>query len=297
MGEEQSPTSSSITIILVITLMFIAPITFFTWKDHNLYYGYIPSNVYHNPTSIIVRPLSLLLFITSLKIFHWEPKKKESVVFLLALLVLLSAICKPSYLICILPALIIFSAYQYYSKQKINWKFLILGVLVPGTILLGIQYFGTYVPNVNLIDYQGGNIIFTPLAVMTQRSSWLFPKFLLSILFPVSVCIAYFKKVQQSTALSLSWFTFFFGSFYTYMMAESENFNDGNFLWSGQISLLILFISSLKFFILQIKESIELNGLQKLGAKPILNLGVLVLHFICGIPWYFVYFIGNDNFR
>jgi hypothetical protein len=297
MGERQSFTSSFITLVLVLVLLVVAPITFFTWKYSNLYFGYLTPSVYHNATINLIKPFSLLLFIIALKIFHWKAEKKNGwTFFLMALLVFLSAIAKPSYLICFLPALGIFSIYRYFSKRELNWKLLIFGAMIPGAIALGIQFFIAYVPGIDLIDYPGGGIEFAPLKVMSYLSSWLFPKFLLSILFPLCVYISYYKEAKQNTELSISWLTFCFGVFYSYMLAESIRPYHGNFLWSGHISLLILFITSLKFFILQIKESDQLNVRSDFSTKSILNLCVLAFHFICGIPWYFVHLIGNGNF-
>ncbi|MGD8458128.1 MAG: hypothetical protein PVF83_17260 [Anaerolineales bacterium] len=294
MGEGQSYSSSTITGLFVLVLMLFAPITLFTLKSRDVYFGYISPTIYHNATYNLLKPFTLILFIISFRIFNWDiNKKNKGTTFLLISLVLLSAITKPSYLICFLPALGIFAIHRYFLKQKVDWKLLFFGVMIPGAIILGIQYFITYIPGIELIDYPGSGIKFRPFYVMSHWSSWLFPKFLLSIFFPLCVYISYYKEAKQNTELSLSWLTFFFGAFYTYMFAEAKRPYHANFLWSGVTSLLILFITSLKFFIIQVKSKYQKFVWGKLNIKAVVNMGVLGLHFICGIPWYIDFITSN----
>jgi hypothetical protein len=152
---------------------------------------------------------------------------------------------------------------------------------------LGWQYLATYTPD-RLLRVEGG-IFFAPLAVYAQDSGMLLPKFILSILFPLIVYALYYKDASVDIGLNLAWLNFIFGAFYTYMLAESGlRFQDGNFKWSGQVTLFILFIASVVFFLHQ--NAGWLSG--RLEKKPddAFMVGVIVfgLHLVSGVLFYYL---------
>ena len=52
-------------------------------------------------------------------------------------------------------------------------------------------------------------------------------------------------EARRDTMLNLAWLTFGFATLQTYLLAEAgPRFNDGNFAWSSQISLFVLFTVS-----------------------------------------------------
>ena len=294
-------------ISFTLFLMLVAPIPLVYLLDRQLYFGYIGINIYHNPTQVVLKPLALLCFWYALKTFT-----KQSItwtdILLSALLNILSALAKPSFLICLLPALGIMTSRQLFYKYRtvanpqksiapglqikppgqetiISWPMILLGVILPSGAVLFLQYLATY-------NTDQAGIIFDPLGPMSAASSYLLPKFLLSILFPLCMSLIYRKEVRKDTRMIFAWFLFFFGAFYTYFLAETgERYTHLNFGWGAEITLFILFVSSALFWIEQMK-----NTQNRLTRSQILLWSVSGLHLVSGVIYYlytiFVNFIS-----
>jgi len=93
----------------------------------------------------------------------------------------------------------------------------------------------------------------------------------------------YFQKTRQDLSFNLAWLTFIFGAFYTYFLAESERVTDGNFIWSGQITLFMLFVVSAVFFLRQIYEPGKGFTFSR---AAIICIVIWMLHVASGVLWY-----------
>jgi hypothetical protein len=185
---------------------------------------------------------------------------------------------------------------KYVRKERVMWPVLVLGLSLPALVTLGWQYRFTYTSAAPGIDNMPARIIFAPLGVYSFYSSWLLPKFIASILFPLAVYALYAKRATQDFALNLSWLIFLIGSFYAYFLAESgPRFASGNFLWSAQVALFILFVSSVVFLMRQeIWARGERVAALKLSTRCVICIIVFGLHFVSGLGWYVVY-LGTLN--
>jgi hypothetical protein len=239
---------------IVIALNLVTPVFLVTYLDGRHYFGYLGMSTYHNPTIILLRPFAILQFIYAMRCFQ-EGSTPWRQVMVAAMFSFLATYIKPVFAICILPALGMLTLYRLYKKQKIDWRLLGLGLVLPTALTLTWQYLLSYYAS------SSGGIIFAPFSVMRLYSDRLLVKYLLSILFPLCLTIFYFRKAGQDTRLVLGWLTFFASSFFTYFIAESgEFFNSGNFAWSGEISMLVLFCVCTLFFIEQMRAN-RLKGL------------------------------------
>jgi hypothetical protein len=267
-------------------LMLVMPIDIFT--PTNLYLGYIVMNAYHSPTMVILKPFSVLLFYHAGQAFiKSEPASPAGTgnqnIWLVVVVTALCILAKPNYAIALLPALMLVTTYAYLRHQFINWTTLIAIILTAGYVLFC---------EASLFKNTSG-IIIAPLAVI---NSWtrinsdapndLVLKFLLSVLFPLLVYIGYFKQAIRSVQLNLAWASFGFGAMYFYLLAESgERLAHGNFAWSGQITLFILFVVSTVFFLQQLRLHFF-----SLTAK--ICAVVWVAHLVSGIYWYHVHIVA-----
>ncbi|MBD1837177.1 hypothetical protein [Coleofasciculus sp. FACHB-501] len=275
-------------VIVTLSLMIVTPINFITWP--NLYLGYIGINVYHNPTVTLVKPLSLLSFLYITKILSNEYKSSLSRTMNLKLFILttLSLISKPSYYICLLPSLFLYLGYKLLSKNKrISWLGIMVGVLVPAVTILFWQYSITYGANQAL--QEKSSIVFAPFIVMNHLSSLaksnfyylnILQKFILSVTFPAFVYILYFKEARKDLRLNFAWLNFAVSAFYTYFLAEAgSRMFHGNFTWSGQICLFILFFCSTIFIISRFKTD-------NINIKCLICAFIFILHLISGLLFY-----------
>jgi hypothetical protein len=262
-------------VAVTVILLLVTPINLLTLKEHNLYWGYISIHTYHNPTILLLNPLALVVFLFAVRIFD-SHRASLKTVFVCGIVAALTIMAKPSYAICLLPALAILTAFSLLRKRAIDWG-LLVGIALPTMIVLVWQYL--------YVDVYGrGGFTFAPFQVMRAYSpDGLLPKFLLSLLFPLCVLVSYFKQARTNLTIQLAWLAFALGAFYSYFMAETILWQDANFLWSGQISLLILFIISTHFWLAQ---NVTLLSARQISWKFGLCATVLALHVASGIAFY-----------
>ena len=235
-------------VALVIALMIVAPIALLHIQDGRYYFGYIGINVWHNPTVIAAKPLVLITFLATLAGFPERSEPTDRFSFChgvaLATIVICGAMAKPSFLMCLLPAALFLAAFrQWFIGRCVRWGYLFVGLILPAILALGWQSW-------IYARYTGGaHAVFSPLATMSAMSRHLGPKLLLSILFPVVCYIAWWKQAKFSTRLNLAWLAFFVGLMFTYFVSETKRTRHGNFLWSAQLALFVLFVESTLFVI------------------------------------------------
>ncbi|GAB4574586.1 MAG: hypothetical protein Kow0077_21880 [Anaerolineae bacterium] len=271
--------SGFVAVALAVIVLLLGPVSFLTWHRANLYLGYIAPTVYHNPTLTLLRPLALLQFLCLVKGFDDVSTGRQPLLVLVtALLTVVSVYAKPSYIICLLPAAGLAMVVQWLRKQPVDWLFIGAGIIVPGFVVLILQYQFTYIANTD------NNVIFAPLlAARTMESVHILPKLILSFVFPAAVSILYWPRVARSHAFVLAWLVAFVALAYAYLLAESGMVGDGNFLWGAQVSLFILMVVALRFFVQQIIAS----GQPRISLRNGLLVGALLLHLIPGIVWYY----------
>lgn len=237
---------------LSVALLLVAPFQLFFPIDKHLYFGYIGINVVHSPTMFLLKPLALLIFGFAVMSNAAVDRQFAKTLTICALTTLLCAFAKPSFTIVILPSLALLLAIPTF-RREVSPTLILYGILLPSVLVLGFQYWFSYSAEQVLGTVQEKrNIILAPLAVMTNYSNWLIPKLFLSILFPLAVFFCYARQVLKSQRMVLAWILFAGGASYTYLLAESgRHMIEGNFLWSGQIALWILFVVSLEFLLRQ----------------------------------------------
>jgi len=264
-----------------LSLPFVAPIIGLATIDNRFYFGYIGLANYHNPTILILRPVALLSFIVVIQIFK-KPRNQFWLIAVSAFLTILSALIKPNYIICLVPALFLLMIYCKIKNIQIDWKLAIYGVIAPALIVLAIQIFIAY-----LSPASGGySILFLPFVVESAYSGYLPIKFLLSIIFPLAVSLLFIRRIISNKEFQLGWLSFMIAVFQLYLLAESgKRLLDGNFRWSAQITLFILFVISARFIYLQ-------WGSEKGMKKKIMALIGYTPHIISGLIYYIYCFIS-----
>lgn len=240
--------------ILTLALMLLMPIDIFT--PNNLFVGYIGINAYHNPTIVLLKPFAVILFWCSGTVFQ-KPiegsggQRRKLPIWMCALASILCVMAKSSYVIALLPALMVVAGYRLVRRQPVDWTLLMAGIIIPASVILVLQ----------IVFFQSSEgFIFAPLAVIyswtrinLDAPNGMVWKFLLSILFPLLVYLAYFKVAVKHIYLNLAWVVFAFGAAYMYLLAEGgERLAHANFTWCAISTLFILFIISTTFLIQQI---------------------------------------------
>ncbi len=138
-------------------------------------------------------------------------------------------------------------------RLPVSLKELLAGLYFPAVAVLLWQFYITYSGYAPGTGAYHDSIMWAPLKFMALVSpAGLFPKFLLSICFPLLVSILYWKQACRDTMLVLAWLCFLFGGLYTYLLAERLYLGAGNMVWSGYIAAFLLFFASIAFWVRQI---------------------------------------------
>ncbi len=264
------------SLILTLILMLVGPISIITFSPPNLYFGYVPSHVYHNPTVALLKPFALILFLYACQVFT-SVRRSHVTVVLCALVSAFGTMAKPSYAIVIIPALGLLAIFNWWRGKPVNWLLLTAGIALPIAIVLIWQ--NRYYHDANM-----GSFIFAPLQVMAYYSpDNLLLKLLLSIAFPLAVLILYYRQAVNEVSMQIGWLGLLVGLSYTYLLAEANDWTDGNFWWSGQIAVFILFVTSTLFLIRQNKSLLAQKRFTP--AFIFCNL-LLLLHLVGGVALY-----------
>ncbi|HEY3876713.1 MAG TPA: hypothetical protein VGM92_14655 [Candidatus Kapabacteria bacterium] len=283
--------STFIPLILTIFSMILAPVSIVTLFRHNLYIGYIAITTYHNPPLLLSRPLLLIHFLIFANALASLQVSKRLTIWS-ALLMILTTLTKPNYATIMLPASMLSALWTIWKKEMPTFRFIVLGTVLPAIAVLAWQYYFTF-----FTHYEAdttASVIFAPFLVYAARSHYLFPRFLLSILFPLGVLIVYGKEAMRDRFYMTGFMLFLFGAFESYFLAESGvRLYDGNFFFSGQIGLFLWFLVSMKFV------------LQDLYSKPketrwnksfVVLSSLFALHLISGVVWYACESIATGTF-
>lgn len=244
MGMRDFRFSEAARTLISIGLTIAAPVMLLQPLDGKFYFGYIGLVNFHNPTIIFLRPLALLMMVLVNELFV---KQKTGWLLLLATAIVTCAatLIKPSFTVAVLPCVTFFIGLDWIQKKAVNWKPLLLGVLIPGAFILAAQYLFTYFS----AEGSTGQIIFSPFTVEAEASEYLVFKILLSVLFPLVLIASMRKNYFSDRANLIALFTFLIGAGQLYLLAESGNrLEHGNFRWGAQITLFILFVTCMRFF-------------------------------------------------
>lgn len=262
--------SSRASGFIIFSSLLYNPISALFFLDNHIYFGYIYSNTFHNPTIWTLRPFAIALFILTTTLVN-SHRFSLGTGFASVALATLACMAKPNLTIVLLPAMAVFLIFNKASAGA--WRNA-LWIIVPSLICLAFQYYFSFG---KAIDGQG--IHWQPLFVMGMFSNHLLIKFLLSIAFPLAVVFLFPDNAFRWQPLQLAWLTFLFSAVMVYSLNETSGVSGGagNFGWSAQISLLLLFLCSIA---LLIKE------------RPLapwrrnLCFAILCLHLIFGLIFY-----------
>lgn len=267
---------------IALALLLVTPITLLTLAGHNVYFGYVSINIIHNPTMVILKPFALVLFVYAIQSLNQAIGFSVRTIVIGTLLVTLSLLAKPNFVLDLLPALLVVIGYRLYRRETRGLKTILISLVLPMIVLLALQYVATYF---YLDDQESSSIIFAPLLTVSYRDSSgnLSVKFLLSVLFPALVYLLYRRRAIRDPMLNLAWLIFFAGAGQMYLFAESgERLYHGNFWWSAQIGLFILFVFSTLFWLRHFSDYPRWRGW--------LCFGIFALHLISGLISYAVQF-------
>ncbi|MEO1289086.1 MAG: hypothetical protein AAFV93_15080 [Chloroflexota bacterium] len=305
--------------ILALCLNIIMPINFFT--PENLYFGYFAAHVYHNPTIIIMTPFAIVIFYIAQQLFLNDTPVSRWMILPLALLTALSLVAKPSFIIAYVPTLGLVTAWlmlrcrsdisTIFRNPKTIWQAFTFTdaertndlpmMLRPSYINWSVLIFGLVLPTFAVLYYQtitwtsSGGIGIDPLRVLYEwtlhyddnADQQLIYKFIMSTSFPLAVYILHFKSARKHFSLNVTWLLLGVSAIYYYLFVDYTVIAAGDFGWSIQIAVLMLYIVSTAFILQEYPQTLTGNTLSRWGrVKLTICIALFALHVVAGIHWY-----------
>ncbi len=186
---------------------------------------------------------------------------------LCAILMVLSILAKPSFALALVPGCILFAFWRTLRRGRVDWTLLALGVIIPATLMLGLQATISYVNFDDGSSIEIGFLTFMQLLVPT----WRIPiQLLLSIVFPLGVGLLYAKQARRSLFLNFAWTVFFCAIMVTYSLYESgPRMKHGNFSWTSYNAVFLLMFASTLFLLEQYARELRhgYGSLQAFGLR------------------------------
>jgi hypothetical protein len=264
--------------------------------SHAFAIGFLWPEPYVIPTSTMLKPFALASFLCAAWYLSRRCKIDIRLVSLFALATIAGSLSKPSFIICLLPASAILTIYRLVQGRPVSLTALVAGLGIPAAAVLAWQFYETY-SGYSTSGMYHDSVMWAPFKILSYWATGLFSKFLLSILFPLVVAIVYWDEARRDSMLQLAWLCFLFGALYSYLLVEKANWAAGNFVWSGYITVFILFVASMVFWLRQAALATS-RGWSR--TRVLLCGCAIALHAISGarMDWLFLTHYGcHLNFR
>jgi hypothetical protein len=264
-GAVDNLTASMLSVAILVASHIFLPTIF----KPQLYYDYLVPTAYHNPTQQLNKLFTIAIWFLYCRWFLTSDERRLSSLVLLAVLVVASAIAKPSFLIAFLPVSGLLAAWDLFHGRWFRFRDYVAAIALPAIAVMSWQFWMTYGIGAQT------RIEFAPLAVFAGPASY--AQYLatlpLALAFPLVATILLWPDARQSRSFVAAWAILALALFYVLLLAESgPRQHAGNFGWTAQTAAFLLYVEAL----LLMAQKWETRF------KPVL-LVVLSVHVACGV--------------
>lgn len=278
--------------VFSLMIMMCGPLYFKTINP--VYYlGQLTCTMWHNPTHIAVKGISLASLYMIYKIMYGKEKLSVWFYTVAALITTASIFFKPNYVQVLLPGVFIIYFIRVLTG-KVSWKNLwtCFCVLFPSAIVLLGQVVALWGSN---SDANTGSITLGWFVVWSKYAPHILGSILISMAFPLSMILLFGKRycAREDLGLWVLWLTAFVQ--YAFLYEDGERMVAGNFGWGLQLMTFFVFY---KYVIKLLQTRREIwktnNKIDKL--KCIICMLVFGAHTLCGVIYYF-YILQTGTYR
>jgi hypothetical protein len=260
------------TILATTTLLIVAPIVPPPFNPSVYLMGYFTPNPYHNATFITSKPFCLLLLLAVAAVFR--PNAGRRVLVLQIVAVLLAAISKPNYIVCVVPAALVFALWRRWRHQPVRWSAVaILTLTAAIVVVVAERVYGA-------VGEASGPVILAPFAVLrfhTDIGLSLAAKLLASIAFPLAL-VAMWPMLLRRPELWLAWTAATIGLGQGYLLAEAgPRIDHANLLVGASQAVFVLMVVSAGA-LLSLPRAADLTE----RIRRVSVWGLLLLHVVSG---------------
>jgi len=228
--------------LITFISLIIAPFFLIDFNPH-IYIGQGSPSVWHNVTLFTVKPFALLSVFFTIKFFQTTKGADFLFAFLFSLI---SIFAKPSFILIFLPSLVVYMVIKkLFNKPQLFY--LSISIISTVSILL-YQFIHRFGDNGN------SKIIFDYLGVWSTQTPNVFISIILVLGLPILITLFNYKSIKDNEYIKFSWLLIFFSMFLKASFAEQgTKYYSGNFGWSWQIALSIIYIYSIIEYFKQYK--------------------------------------------
>ncbi len=261
--------------LLVLTALYMP------WFNREVYLGQSSPTIWHNPTNMAVKPVTLLAFLYFLKMYGERLETKARAFVGFSLLLLLSCFVKPSFLQGFLPAVVLFLLVELIRTRGESFLFSLkmAGAFVPSGLYFAFQYMSVFG------EGAGRGIGIAPFAVMRLDTAHPGISILQAVAFPLFVlAVLGWKHLREDIPLLFSVIFYLVSLLEFILLIEVTEPASGNFEWALQLAMFTLFVmTAVRFF----------QKTEKKSWMVFVGNGLLAYHIGSGIYYYLYLLVGS----
>ncbi len=267
--------------------------------NHNYYLGQGSPNVWHNPTTTAVRPFMILIGVMTVD--YWQMDGNERVTLgnrtmkkttlyqcLLGILLLLSTLMKPSFLMMYGPLCVLTALFRLVKGKGRNF-FALIGqhlYFLPSACLFLAQFIRVYI--IGDVKKGTSGVAIALFKVARLHAPSVLISLGLKMAFPFLVIYIWRKSLFKDKLFQFVFLQFVIGLLTTWTLTETGGrAKSGNFGWGNILASSFLWILCVIWYVKQWMEENEIHPFEnwsvKIKAKYVLPGIFLVWHLLGGI--------------
>jgi hypothetical protein len=229
--------------------------------------------VYHNPTMLMAKPLLVLSFACVVAALTRVGSLARGELLLLATPIVLLGLAKPNYLGCVVPVLLVAAAGATVRRRPVSWV-RAGAICVAAVSTLASTYLLYESPELGFDTA----VIFAPFRVIALYApvdaGAIARALAASLAFPLAVALLWPRAAAGDLAMRAAWGGTIVALFFSYFLAEGgTRLDHGNFLWTGQMGVFVLFVASAAF----VRQRLQLSSPSVVMFGRALTVGVVLL--------------------
>ena len=288
----ESHEAAGLDLVLHLTCAIFVP--FF---NKTPYLGQGSPNIWHNPTTITVRPIALLVFllVSSIVMKAREEEFENGIpvgrAILTGFLLVLSCFAKPSFVQVFYPAIFTLMVIWLilFKGKNLKLGLQLLAVCVPSLIVMILQFMIAFYSG----NKGSGGVTIAPFVVAGARTRSMPISLLLLLAFPLLMLILAAIRKSVSWSDVFVWIMLLWGLVFRLLLVEKgERTYHGNFSWGFMLAAYLVWFTAVRSY-LKLYFSEQMTG-NKRGVGFVLATLVLALHLLSGL-YYLFYLVVLGN--
>ena len=271
------------------------------WFNDKPYLGQGSPNPWHNPTTIMVRPIGLLIFMLvmgeCMRVSRAGFRRGQGLRFwkgvLIAVLLVLSNLSKPSFVQVFYPAIFLLMVLWLFVYRFRNFGFALqlLVCCLPSVALMGLQFMAAFYGSSNS---DSAGVMIAPFKVAGLYTDNIAVSTLLVLAFPLVMLLCSVIRRTFDWTAAFAWIMLLVGMAEKFLLAEGgSRMSHGNFSWGYTLALYFVWFIAVRDFALW---GSAMRAEPGTGARKVLPALVfcfsgilLMLHLFSGL--YYLYYL------